>query len=261
MGDVEGLLGYVRATDELLEHAVPTWWGAVISDTRFPLLWDANYARVEALQPDLSLADVMQTLEPALRHSGSGHAHVLVFRPEGTPALLQQAELAGHRLSWQTAMRCETALADGDSSEDRHVVEEADSADETLWEAHSAAYDEFEVESEDAAEQLLRLTREVLTPAGRRCFVVRNDDRIAGMASLQIRAGVGYVDDVVTFPDHRRRGMARALVRRTVEEARAASVADVFLLAERTDAIRLYESVGFRAAGEIVSSLGPLPSP
>jgi hypothetical protein len=30
---------------------MPTWWGAVVSDTRYPALNEANYARVEARRP------------------------------------------------------------------------------------------------------------------------------------------------------------------------------------------------------------------
>jgi len=85
-------------------------------------------------------------------------------------------------------------------------------------------------------------------------FLARRDGRVAGMGAVQVRDGVAYVDDVVTFPEHRRRGVASAVVRRLVREA-AASAGATFLLADRPDPIRLYRTLGFVETGRLESTL------
>jgi ribosomal protein S18 acetylase RimI-like enzyme len=110
-----------------------------------------------------------------------------------------------------------------------------------------------------AVEELVALEREVLGPV-KRWFAVRADREIATLGALVVLAGAGYVDHVVTFPAHRRRGYASALVARLATEARVAGCDPVFLLAEDgAPAVRLYERLGFRTAGRIASTLAPLP--
>jgi ribosomal protein S18 acetylase RimI-like enzyme len=43
-----------------------------------------------------------------------------------------------------------------------------------------------------------------------------------------------------------------------IEEARAAEADSVYLLSDQSDAIRLYQALGFREVGRIASSFRPL---
>jgi len=240
---------YFTAADALLRRVRPTWWGAVVTDERFPDIYDLNYARVTAPAPDLGLDEVLDELRPALREGGSRHLHVVVLDPAGAPRLVEEARAAGHRISHDTVMEFRgppPAAGEG--------VEEADPADPRLWDVMRSAYREFDVTDQNVVEQLLRWNREVLAPAGRRYFLARRDGRVAGMGAVQVREGVAYVDDVVTFPEHRRRGVASAVVRRLVREA-AAGAGATFLLADRPDPIRLYRAIGFEETGRLVSTL------
>ena len=70
------------AMDALFADVAPTPWGAVVTDGRFPRVWDANYARVDAA--GVRLDDVAEALLPALRASGADMFHVVAFDPEGS---------------------------------------------------------------------------------------------------------------------------------------------------------------------------------
>jgi hypothetical protein len=41
------LIRFWRALDGLFGAPETTWWGAVVTDPRFPTIWDANYARID----------------------------------------------------------------------------------------------------------------------------------------------------------------------------------------------------------------------
>jgi len=249
---------YFAAENALLRRVQPTWWGVVVTDERFPDIYDLNYARVDAALPDLTLDDVLAELVPAAIRAGSRHLQIGVLEPEGTARLLEEAEQAGHRVSWDTVMEFRPEVPDGPYP-GGHVVEEIDTATAEFWEAHGRGLQEFEVIVPAVVEQLQRWTREVLIPAGRRFFAVRREGAIAGHGALQVRGGIGYIDDVVTFDPYRRQGIASAIVRRMVREAHRAGAETTFLLADQEDPIRLYRSLGFVQTRRLASALGPPP--
>jgi ribosomal protein S18 acetylase RimI-like enzyme len=87
-----------------------------------------------------------------------------------------------------------------------------------------------------------------------RWFVGSVDGEPAGYASLISLGSTGYLDNVVTVPAFRRRGVARAAVTSAVTASLEGGDAHVFLLAENAgDPQRLYERLGFRVAAPIES--------
>ena len=132
-----------------------------------------------------------------------------------------------------------------------------------LWATVRDSFELFGVEGEDARLQLARIEEEVLTPAGKRWFGVRQGGRIVASAALMVFDHVGHVDNVTTFPRARGRGFATAIAARIVAEAPAAGAEDLMLFAD-PDApavLRLYERLGFREAGRIAATRGPLVVP
>ncbi len=77
-------------------------------------------------------------------------------------------------------------------------------------------------------------------------LVGRVDGIPVTMASLKVMDGLSRVDDVLTHPNHRRRGYARALMAELVGYHRRLSAQPLYLYAENPVAVRIYESVGFR---------------
>jgi ribosomal protein S18 acetylase RimI-like enzyme len=90
---------------------------------------------------------------------------------------------------------------------------------------------------------------------------VRGEGEVTGMGSIHVVDRVGYVDDMLTLPAHRRRGIASAVVRRLVHEAADQGAEDIILLADRPDPIRLYRSLGFEERLRLAGALSRLGGP
>lgn len=248
-----------RALDGLFADVHPTPWGAVVTDGRFPSVWDANYARVEAASPGPVAAEVERALVPELRRVGSSTVHVVSLDPASTTRLLSELSTRGHRLEWEVVMETGSSTA-GDS---RVAVEEVPPGPE-LWDAVRETLGLFGTSraAPDVVDQLQRIERDVLAPGGKRWFGARGEDgRLASIAALMVLDGVAYVDNVATLPHARGRGLASAVTSHLVREALTAGAITTCLLADpdRPEVIRLYEGLGFRESGRIASTRGPLP--
>src|SRR5207253_5997307 len=64
--------GYI----ELGQKTERTPWGAVATDDRYPLVWDANNATVLEPVNGLTAAAIRADLTPALREAGAPYEHV-----------------------------------------------------------------------------------------------------------------------------------------------------------------------------------------
>jgi ribosomal protein S18 acetylase RimI-like enzyme len=247
-----------RALDDLLADVHPTRWGAVVTDGRYPAIWDANYARVDTPVDHLTVTEIEAELLPALRAVGATVVHTVSFAPEATTGLLVELSQRGHRLSWDLVMGLDVAHPVDDSI----VVEEL-SAGEELWERVEAAMPVFGVESAEAVGQLRNLEEQVLGPGGKRWFGVRDGTgTIVTLAALLTLERVGYVDNVVTFPESRGLGYASAVTSRIAHEALAGDAEHVCLFADPDDqaVVRLYEGLGFRGVGRLAATRGPMPT-
>src|SRR5436309_2715061 len=146
-----------RALDEMVGGVRPTWWGAVVTDPRFPRVWDANYARIDTTASGLRAADIEIELIPALAESGSVVMHVVTFHPEETASVLAELSTRGHRLGWDLLMEL-----DGRPPDLGGVVAHAEvlEPDEELWSRLEASLELFGVD-DAVTPELLRLEQEV----------------------------------------------------------------------------------------------------
>jgi ribosomal protein S18 acetylase RimI-like enzyme len=253
VADLEPLLRFWRAHDALFERVEPAWWGAVVSDARFPAIREPNYARIETTEP-VGLAEIEERLIPAIRRIGGIGAHAVVFEPEEQTDLIAAASMRGERITWDLVMRID---GPGEVGED-HVEEIAD-PDDAFWAVHRASARLFEIEGEVTLDQLQAMERRVMVPGGRRWFAAPDADERAALAALMVLDGVGFVDHVVTFPEHRRRGHAEALTRRLVAEAAEAGAEATYLLADpEGDAARIYARIGFEQVSQLASWVSPI---
>ena len=100
-----------------------------------------------------------------------------------------------------------------------------------------------------------------MLPGGKRWFGVRDDrGTIVSVAALVLLEEVGYVDNVATFPQARGRGYASAATGSVIDAARKTGVEGIFLLADPDEpaVVRMYERLGFRGAGRLASTRGPV---
>lgn len=245
-----------KALDACLAHVGPTWWGAIVTDERFPEIWDINYARVDAAAPDLTLREVAGMLLPALAEVGTNTFHVVCFRPEETTDLLVELSTLGHTLSWDLVMDLTT----------EPLVSPADVRVEPLgpggelWsrvEESLALFGNAPV----VAEQLREIEEATFATGHKRWLGVRDESgTIVALGALLLLEGVGYLDNVATFPQARGRGLASSIVARAVDLAGEAGADHVSLFADPDDVavVRMYERLGFRDVGRLASTRGPV---
>lgn len=84
-----------------------------------------------------------------------------------------------------------------------------------------------------------------------RSTVVRVGSQLVGYVCLWEIGHETHITNLAVHPSFRRRGVARALLKRTIEDARRNGVELVFLEVRPTnvEAVMLYESFGFRVIG------------
>lgn len=253
------VIRFWRDLDSCFGHVEPTWWGAVVTDERFPAIWDANYARIDVASDDLSASDIEHELVPALAAVGTEVMHVVSFDPEATGPLLAELSTRGHLLTFDLVMDLEgpPELVATDAS-----IEEL-SPSTALWDRVSESMTLFGVADRAAIGQLGEIERDVMAPSGKRWFGVRDDaGTIVSLGAMIVRDGVGYLDNVATFPEARGRGLASAIATRLAYDAGIAGARHVFLLADpgAGHAARMYERLGFRGVGRLAATRGPLPA-
>jgi GNAT superfamily N-acetyltransferase len=248
-----------RFLDNLHQRVERMWWGAVVTDPRFPLLWEANYAAVETADPDLSLGEVREVLRPALREAGATHEHIWILQPQAAARLLGDLAAEGQPLHWDDLMRHGPGVA---VPVPTHAVEEVEAPDDAFWKGHRLALREFGITESPVVEQLQRWHREVTVPAGKRWFTAHDaadEGPVAGLGSMFVHGDAAYIDDVVTFPPFRRRGVARSVVAAMLWGARAAEATETYLFADQPGPVRLYEELGFEVVERVATSLAALP--
>lgn len=240
-----------------LEGARRMPWGAVTTDARFPLVWDANNATVLEPGSGLTLHEIQRTLDPALRAAGAPYEHIEVWDTSVETRALKDLRTIDEFPAHDVVMVFE---ADWPAADDSRVKELL-LPGEDFWRWYRATLLEFGQELyQQVLGQMVRRIRDVFVPAGLRFFAATLDGEMAGYASAISLAGVGYLDNVVTMPAYRGRGVASATVARAVRECFEAGDRCVFLLAEKGGKPQaLYERLGFRARAEVESFTRLLP--
>ena len=255
MGISEPLRSFWYAVAELNPTCRRTSWGLVKTDSRYPIIWDANHAEILEEAPDLTLGEVRAALVPALREAGARHEHVEFWGTSTTSPALIEARRSGRRQDPDAVMVFQGSADDAEPPSDGVHVSEIVEPDEPFWSWYGETRREFGVNfTEEVVNQMLRLDREVFHPAGLRWFVGIVGGLMAGFSSLLSLEGVGYLDSVVTLPQYRRLGVATATVLRAVGASLAAGDRLVHLLAQEGGAPqRLYERLGFRVEARVES--------
>ncbi len=253
------VIRFWRALDACFGRVQPTWWGAVVTDDRYPTIWDANYARIDDADADLRATDVEAELLPALEGVGADVMHVVSFDPDATGPLLAELSTRGHRLTFDLVMDLEGPR---EPPAIDIAVEELAPGDE-LWGRVEDSLALFGVEGREAVDQLRSIERDVMAPAGKRWFGVRDErGTLVSLGALLVLAEVGYVDNVATFPEARGRGLAAAITSRITREADAVGATHVCLFADPDAApvVAMYERLGFRDVGRLAATRGPVPA-
>jgi ribosomal protein S18 acetylase RimI-like enzyme len=229
----------------------------VVADSRYPLIYDANHAGVFEDAPDVSLAEIRSELEPRLRAVRATHEHIEFIDATRPTQALRDLVREGGQPTEDVLMLFE-GPATHPVTDAR--VEEVDRPDATFWDFYRRSRNEFgETFSQDVVDQMVARDRDVYLPAGLRIFAGSRGGGIAGFTSLMALAGSAYIDNVVTLPEARNRGVASATVTAAVAAARESGARAVFLFAQEGGApARLYQRLGFRVLTRAMGFTRPL---
>lgn len=104
-------------------------------------------------------------------------------------------------------------------------------------------------------EYIKELWKEVFNEPGRYYFVVEEDGMLVSSCTLMILANLtrggrpfGFIENVVTHPDYRKRGYGTAILHKAVEVAKEHNCYKVMLLTGRKEesTLRFYDNAGFQ---------------
>jgi len=255
---VDGSLrGFWYAYESLGEDLRRTPWGVVASDARYPRIYDANHAGVVEVAPDLTLEEIRAVLAPAMRSVVCMHEHIEFLDIADPSPALRDLRAANPQVTFDALMVFE---GDGATPVSDARVTEVTEPGEDFWLLYRNSRLEFGDVDLDVLDQLVRRDREVFVPAGLRIFAGTIGDRVVGFASLISLEGVGYVDNVVTLTEFRRRGVASAVVSRVVEASSESGDETTFLFADDGGKpMKLYERLGFETRHKAVGFTRPTP--
>jgi ribosomal protein S18 acetylase RimI-like enzyme len=233
-----------RLDERTAERLEPTPYGPVVVHTRLSLVHDLNFLRAER-PGDATAEHLAAEAERVQGAAMIGHRRVNI-RSEPHRERLEPQFV---RLGWKPERFVVMALRRGPDRPAEHEVVEVDETQiRQLW--AEAIRTEPYGQDDQLVEHILEHRREIVRAVPTRLFAAEVDARLVAHAELYSEGGVGQVENVVTLPAHRGRGLARALVLRGVAESRAVGNDLTFLVADADDwPQRLYERLGFETIG------------
>lgn len=83
---------------------------------------------------------------------------------------------------------------------------------------------------------------------GMTIYLAEQNDQVIGKVHLQLANGLGGIYGLGVLPEHRGKGLGRAILLGAIEKLKAANATEIMLqvAAENTTALNLYKSCGFR---------------
>ena len=225
------------------ERLEPTPFGPVVVHTRLARVHDLNFLRAE--EPgDATAGELAAEAERVQGAAGIGHRRVNVRGEEQRERL--EPQFVG--LGWEPQRFVLMVQRRGPDRPAEHEVREVD--EPTLRPLWAEGISSQPWASEPLVQQILEHRRDVGKAIPTRLFAAEADGRLVAHTELYSEGGVGQVENVLTLPDYRGRGLARSLVLYAVAESHAAGNDFTFLVADADDwPQRLYEKLGFETVG------------
>jgi len=243
-----------RIDERTAERLEPTPFGPVVVHTRLDRVHDLNFLRAE--EPgDATAEELAAEADRVQGAAGIGHRRVNL-RDE---AQRERLEPDFVRLDWRPESFVLMAQRREPDRPAEHEVREVTEPEvRPLW--AEAVRHEPHGKDETLVPQILEHLRAMSEAMPTRLFAAEADGQLVAHTALYSEDGAGQVENVVTLPAYRGRGLARALVLHAVAESQAAGNNLTFLVADADDwPRRLYEKLGFETVGRYARFLKSLP--
>lgn len=242
-----------RLLERLAGRIEPFRWGRAFLDDRFPKRWDSNFLWVEASLDDVSPGELAAEADRVLGGAGLEHRQVYMDDDAGGARVAPGLAALGFEPQHLATMAARREPDRWSSTPTEEV------GFKTIRPALVTILRREPFGGDEETVRMLADYRQVAAETvGARFFVARVDGRIVSACELYVDGDVAQIEDVNTLEEFRRRGLARAVVLRAVDEARAAGCDLVFLHAELMDwPKRLYAKLGFDEIGRLWSFSRP----
>jgi GNAT superfamily N-acetyltransferase len=258
MTELERCLALLREIDhEAATREVPFRFGTAYLNDELPKVWSRNYVSLEKELEAATPGLVTSEADRILGEAGIGHRKIEVLDAE-VGALLAPG-LA--KLGWQ--VECDVVMVaarEPDQEADQSLVDEVEPETlEPVWAEANRA--DGHIDDEDVIRQLAHGKHVLASAIGARFFAALTDGEIGAYCELYSGSGTGQIENVLTLERFRKRGLARALVLRALQESRTAGNDVTFLLANRDDWPKeLYRKLGFDEIGFTYDFVIPPPT-
>jgi N-acetylglutamate synthase-like GNAT family acetyltransferase len=255
MSDFERAFAFMDLIDErTAERLEPTPYGPVLVHSRLKRVHDLNFLRAEN-PGDATATELAAEAERVQGAAGIAHRRVNVRSEEQRSRL--EPEFV--QLGWQPERFVVMVQRHGPDRPPEHEVLEVD--EPTLRPlAAEAIRTHPHGKDETLVQEILEHIRALTEAMPTRLFAAEANGKLVAHTALYSENGVGQVENVLTLPDYRGRGLARSLVLRAVAESHAAGNDLTFLVTDAYDwPRRLYEKLGFETVGRYARFLKPRP--
>ena len=233
------------------QRVIPFRFGHAYFNSRFPQVWDLNTVCVEA-RGEVDPGEVASDAE--LLHTDAGHAYRRVDAYDDAVGAACTQFLT--RLGWESdRLAYMVYRGAAERAAETIAVDEVSVGDLRGFRSEIARSEPW-ADSDEVAEMILDANALWSEIGAARHFAAREEGDVVSATDLYSDGRTAQVEYVATSPDHRRRGLASAVVLRAVEEAVASGHEFVFLIAsDESRPKELYARLGFETIGHTWSFL------
>ena len=245
MSDLDRAFAFAWWLQEVTSTRVERFpWGAALFNDDIPERYFSNFVRVERSLAGVDVEALVRETDRVM--AGSRHRQIQVFDERDGERIAPELATAGYSTEHNEMM----ALRRGpDRAPSLDVVEELDHADVRpfLVEIYRRSLPEAERHLMEAFADFRRVVQRAV---GTRIFAQRIDGAVVGLCELYLLDDIAQVEHVDTLAEFRGRGVARNVVLRAVDEARAAGADLILIEADLDDWPKeLYRRFGFDEIG------------
>lgn len=232
-------------------RVIQTGHAFIVADPSRPEVWESNHVEAVTAQNDDEIDAVFAAMEAHLAHAPWRVAHTDAFTPDRFLARLAFEGFREHFLTIQMALDGPLRIAPT-QIDFRAIETEEDWARFAMLlrlnHLEGRATEDMELPPEFTAN--MAAVYRAKSPQCRFRLVYENGEAIAYGACGAAPNDFGIIEDLFTHPEHRRRGVASAMISALADDLRGQGCTTIFLGALAGEQAKgLYAKLGFRPAG------------